>query len=151
MNDAATILAGKADGIHPSFPDSLLSWSGHAASWLDQESIPVHALRYEDLHADPVAAFGAVVRFAGFTPRAAELRKAVDRAAFDRLRAQEEQFGFGEMQPGARSFFRVGVVGGWRGRLSPHRARQLVRAHRTVMARFGYLDGLPGELRDGVK
>ena len=158
MNDPAAAEAEVAGGIHTQLPQPLMTWSGHVSSWLDQEELPMHVARYEDLLADPMAAFGAVVRFAGLdredgTPAgerarsslrgrsstSARLARAVDHAAFSRLRAQEEEYGFAEKQPTAPSFFRAGVAGSWRTALGARQVRALVDAHGPVMARLGYL------------
>ena len=158
MNDPAAAEAEVAGGIHTQVPQPLLTWSGHVSSWLDQEELSIHVARYEDLLADPTAAFGAIVRFAGLgrgdgTPAgergsasmpgrsstSARLARAVDHAAFSRLRAQEEASGFFEKQPTAPSFFRAGVAGSWRTALTPEQVRTLVDAHGPVMARLGYL------------
>ena len=158
MNDPAAAEAEVSGGIHTQVPQPLLTWSGHVSSWLDQEELPIHVARYEDLLADPTAAFGAIVRFAGLdrgdgTPAgergrsslpersstSARLARAVDHAAFSRLRAQEEASGFFEKQPTAPSFFRAGVAGSWRNVLDSRQVRALVDAHGPVMARLGYL------------
>lgn len=146
--DAA--LSRRAGGIWDTFPQSLLSWSGHAASWLDQTELPVHAVRYEDLLADTAAAFGPVLRFAGIEPEAERLSRAVDRARLARLRAQERRSGFWEKPPTARAFFRSGRAGAWRGALSRDQVRALIDAHGPVMERFGYLDGAEAFLADGA-
>ena len=98
----------------------------------------MHVVRYEDMLADPAAAFGGVVRFAGLEWDAPRLARAIDHAHFDRLRAEEEAVGFGERQPTAPSFFRAGRRG-WRRALAPSQVRALVDAHAPVMERFGYL------------
>ena len=158
MNDPAAAEAEVTGGIHTQVPQPLLTWSGHVSSWLDQEELSIHVARYEDLLADPTAAFGAIVRFAGLdrgdgTPAgehgssslpersstSARLARAVDHAAFSRLRAQEEASGFFEKQPTAPSFFRAGVAGSWRNVLDSRQVRALVDAHGPVMARLGYL------------
>ena len=140
MNDAASVLGSPRAGISPQLADALLSWSGHVSSWLDQDTTPVHVVRYEDLLADPVATFADVVRFAGFAPSHTRLRVAVDRAAFRCLRAQEEAVGFAEKASVKQPFFRVGGAGGWRAVLSRRQAWNLTVAHRALMARFAYLD-----------
>lgn len=147
LNDTKTVLEGTTGRIHSAIPEPLLSWSAHACSWLDQDAIPVHVLRYEDLHADPVAGLAGVVRFAGFEPESSRLRAAVNRSAFARLRRQEARVGFAERQPTAGSFFRAGVVGDWRVGLSREQARGLVAAHRAAMARLGFLDRLPADIQ----
>ena len=151
MNEPAAAEGEVAGGIHTQLPQPLTTWSGHVASWLDQEELPVHVARYEDLLADPMAGFGAIVRFAGLDrdethpegpgrPGATErLAQAVGQAAFPRLRIQEESSGFSEKQPTAPSFFRAGVAGSWRTALAPRQVQAVVDAHGPVMARLGYL------------
>ena len=53
MNRPGTCLSGFRDRITQSLPEPLSTWGGHVSSWLDQEDLPVHAARYEDLLADP--------------------------------------------------------------------------------------------------
>ena len=151
MNEPAAAEAEVAGGIHTQLPQPLTTWSGHVASWLDQEELPVHVACYEDLLANPMAGFGAILRFAGLDregthpeeperPSATErLARAIGQAAFSRLRAQEEDSGFSEKQPTAPSFFRAGVAGSWRTALAPRQVQALVDAHGPVMARLGYL------------
>ena len=146
MNDPEAAEARVDGGIFHSVPQPLATWSGHASSWLDQEALPMHVARYEDLLADPAAAFGAIVRFAGLDRAgtlpddgSARLARAVHHAGFSRLRAQEEESGFCEKQPTAPSFFRAGVSGSWREALDPRQVQALVDAHGPVMARLGYL------------
>ena len=151
MNDADFVLERKAGGIGPMLPEGLLAWSAHVSGWLAQEAIPVHLVRYEDLHADPLGALAGVLRFAGFAPDDARLRRAVDHAAFPRLRAQEAAGNFEERQPTSRRFFRAGIVGDWRKRLPMPEARKLTLAHGAAMARLGYLRHLPDDLRAVLK
>jgi len=152
MNDPAAAETEVAGGIASRLPEPLLTWSGHVSSWLDQEELSMHVARYEDLLADPMAAFGAIVRFTGLdrgnasragepgpSSTSARLARAIEHAAFPVLRAQEEASGFSEKQPTAPSFFRAGVAGSWRDVLDSRQVRALVDAHGPVMARLGYL------------
>ena len=139
MNHSTADLGNARRGLSSFLPIPLLTWSGHVSSWLDQGELPVHVTRYEDMLANPRAAFGAIVRFAGLDWDAARLARAIDHAAFPRLRAQEAEIGFQEKQPTSPSFFRAGVAGSWRTALCPRQVRALVDAHGPVMERFGYL------------
>ena len=146
MNDPEAAEAKVDGGIFHQMPQPLGTWSGHVSSWLDQVELPMHVARYEDLLADPTAAFGAIVRFAGLDRAGAppddgpaRLARAVRHAGFSGLRAQEEESGFFEKQPTAPSFFRAGTSGSWREALDPRQVRALVDAHGPVMARLGYL------------
>ncbi|MFN9460627.1 MAG: sulfotransferase domain-containing protein [Acidobacteriota bacterium] len=114
------------------------SWSGHAASWLDQTSIPVHLLRYEDLLAHPVPIFAGLLHACGYPVDAPRLAAAIEACSFARLRAREEQHGFPEKPPTASRFFRQGRAGTWRDTLTPQQASRIARAHAPALARLGY-------------
>ena len=139
MNNPAASETSSTSWIGPLLPSPLTTWSGHVSGWLDQTDLRTHAVRYEDLLADPRAGFGAIVRFAGLEWDAARLDRAIEHAAFPRLRAQEAESGFHERQPTAPSFFRAGVAGSWRTALTREQVRALVDDHGPVMARHGYL------------
>lgn len=143
MADPASAFCGKADRQHHQLRQRLLGWSGFHASWMGQQVLPVHVVRYEALQADPVTAFADALRFAGADMADAAIARAVDFAGFDRVRAQEQATGFGEAPPQLHrgGFFRRGVSGGWREELTPAQARRIVDAHGPTMARLGYGDG----------
>lgn len=147
MNRPKTTLLSSRRGIHWTLPQAYSTWSAHVTSWLESD-LPLHLVRYEDMLADPRAAFGAVLRFVGVDPDPARLANAVELSRFGRLRAQEEREGFRERQPSAPSFFRSGTAGGWRAVLAPEQVRALVEAHAPVMARLGYLRAAESFLRD---
>lgn len=147
MNDPAAAEANPKDSAIVLLPQRLSTWSGHAASWTEQSELRVHLARYEDLLADPVAGFGAIVRFAALPWDAERLARSVENAEFERLRAQEERVGFAEKHPPALSFFRAGRAGAWREVLSPAQVEALVAAHGTAMRQFGYLDEARAFLR----
>ena len=138
MNDpegaAASGRGGRADQLR----QRLLGWSGHAASWLDQSDTPVHLVRYEDLHANPVIAFGEALRFAGRAASAEEIARAVRHADFAELQRQEREKGFAERGLRATPFFREGRAGGWRDVLSDAQVGRLEAAHAPMMRRLGY-------------
>lgn len=121
-------------------PQLLTDWSRHVESWTGQRDLPVHVLRYEDLQADPIGTFGKAAAFLGLdTPRTA-VEQAVRRSDFAELQRQEQRAGFRERQRESTApFFRAGRVGGWREVLTPEQQHAIVVAHRSVMARFGYI------------
>ena len=132
-------LSRHSRGIHYVLPQPLLTWSGHVESWLEQGELRMHVARYEDLLSDPEAVFGAILRFIGPEPDSGRVARAVEHSRFDRLRDQEERFGFDEKPRTCGSFFRAGRAGCWRGALSREQVRTLTGAHAGVMERFGYL------------
>ena len=142
MNRPDAALAGGRRAQHDQFRQRLLDWSAHVASWLEQTDIPVHLLRYEDLAADPVGAVRAALGFAGIEATLADLRRAIEFASFEQLRAQELARGFKEWPPNRRrgksQFFRRGEAGGWRDELSTRQAQRIEAVHGRMMRRLGY-------------
>ena len=141
MNGPDAALAGGRNALTNQLRQRLNDWSGHAASWLEQRDIPVHLVRYEDLADDPVAVFGAAMAFAGVAAPLDDVRRAVEFASFERLRAQELERGFREWIPGrgrAGTFFRRGQRGSWRDDLSPRQVASIEAAHGPMMRRLGY-------------
>jgi len=117
---------------------TLLGWSGHAASWLDQSDTPVCLVRYEDMRADPASAFAAVLMFANRPAAPAEITRAIRHSDFGELQRQEGERGFAERMSRSTPFFRAGRVGGWRAELTPVQAARIESAHAPMMRRLGY-------------
>jgi len=130
----------KSDRLHNQLRQKLLSWSGHALSWVDGARFPVCLLRYEDMKLRPVETFTRAVRFAGLPHTDEQIRKALEFSSFDIVQKQEEQRGFREKSPASNRFFRKGMIGSWREELTAEQARRIVHDHGEVMRRFGYLD-----------
>jgi hypothetical protein len=137
MDDPETISATSKRRLSNQLRQRLLRWSEHAGSWLSAP-FPVHVVRYEDLHADPAAAFGAVAAFLGLPSDAESIGAAVEATTFSRLKAQEREVGFIERPHRTVAFFREGRIDGWRRALSPEQAARIVGAHGPMMQRLGY-------------
>jgi aryl sulfotransferase len=144
MNDGGCTLAAAPDGIVPQLRQRLGTWSGHVRSWVDAP-IPVHVVRYEDMQADAVAAFGGAAAFAGLRATDDRLTRAIEFSRFAELRQQEEAAGFRGRSRRSLRFFRRGEVGAWRDELTHDQVRAIVAGHETVMRQFGYLDSHTGE------
>jgi aryl sulfotransferase len=116
------------------------SWSGHVRSWLDAAAgFPLHVVRYEDMHADPLAAFTSVARALGLPADEARLHRAIVASRFERLQAQEKEEGFKERPASCDIFFREGRVGAWREHLRGEHVARIVADHGDVMRHLGYL------------
>jgi aryl sulfotransferase len=122
-------------------PQRLLSWSTHVHSWVDESGLQATVIRYEDLLANPEAAFERILRAFGVECDPERLRKAVAFSRFDIIQEQEQRLGFKERTMRADApFFRQGRAGGWRTELAPDLADRIIMAHGEVMRRFAYLD-----------
>jgi len=137
--DSDFALGRSLGGLSDQLRQRLGSWSDHLRSWVDLSGLPVHLVRYEDLHRDPEAVFGAIVRFCGLPDDAGRVRKAVAFSDFSELRRQEQTNGFREHSSSAPGrFFRSGRTGSWRGELPPELFRRILADHGETMRRFGY-------------
>lgn len=115
------------------------SWSQHVESWTRKPHRTVYVMRYEDMLADSVGAFGGLARHLLLRPKPDQLQEAVSRSAFDKLQKQESDSGFREKPEKAERFFREGKAGQWREQLNRRQIRRIVKTHHVQMARFGYL------------
>lgn len=137
MADADATFSSSPDRLDQQLQQRLQSWSSHVQSWL-AAPFPVHVVRYEDMHADPAAAFGAIARFLDLPHDSERIAAAVAATTFSRLQDQERASGFVEKPRQAATFFREGRVDGWRDVLTPAQAARIVAEHGAVMRQWGY-------------
>jgi hypothetical protein len=120
------------------------SWATHVKSWeivQEQGKINVMILRYEDMHEDPEGSLTKVLEHFNIEVDEDAVKMAVEASSFDKLRDQEDQYGFHEApkRPDAK-FFREGKVGGWKGKLSK-KDRKTIESHaHDLMVKYGYLE-----------
>ena len=115
------------------------SWSQHVESWTHKPHRGIYVMRYEDMLEDPMRIFGALAQHLLLKPRSDQLRLAIERSSFDKLKEQEDEGGFREKPDKAERFFRSGKSGEWRERLTRRQVREIVATHHKQMSRFGYL------------
>ena len=141
MADPESTFAGRRDRQPLQLRQRLLGWSGFYRSWIEQDAVPVHVLRYEDMQAGAAEAFGAVLAGLGIAVDRGRLERAAQWSAFERVQAEEAESGFKEapVKLGTGRFFRSGRSGGWREELSADLRAQIERDHGEMMGRFGYL------------
>ena len=140
MGNEKFAFASKPDRLHRQLRQRLLSWTGHAQSWIDEPGLPVHVVRYEDMKDAPLETFSAAARFAGLPDDPKSISKAIRASDIRELKRQEQEKGFKEKSQKAKSFFRSGKSGGWRKDLTDAQVARIISDHREAMRRFGYLD-----------
>ncbi len=117
------------------------TWSNHVTSWVDAPNLNRLVLRYEDMQTDPNGTFAEAVQFLGLDQKNEKrLAKAIRFSTFDIVAAQEQASGFRERPVDAPMFFRKGIAGDWRNRLTATQVAKIIEDHAPVMRRFGYLD-----------
>ena len=114
------------------------SWSDHVRGWAHCRDFPVLVLRYEDMTADPEAAFAGALEHIGVPVDADRLARAVRFSSFEELSRQEETGGFIERSAHGGRFFHSGRAGAWREALPAEAAERIRREHGRVMREFGY-------------
>ncbi len=140
MNDSEHAFCSKEDRLYNQLTQKLLTWSGHVKSWTEQKKIPVHILKYEDMCADSFATFKKAVSFAGLIFDDKDIEKALKYSSFDELQRQEQQNGFAEKSSKSKMFFRKGKTGSWREEMNDEQIEIIVKAHKELMIKYGYLD-----------
>ena len=114
-------------------------WSQNVLSWTRAPNPRIHVMRYEDMVADPLAAFAGLTRFLEIDVAAERLERAIANSDIAGLRRQEQEEGFIERPHKDVPFFGPGLVGAGRESLSTEQIARICARHRAQMARFGYL------------
>ena len=114
------------------------SWSTHVKSWTQTRDFPVLTLRYEDMLADPEAAFTRVLTHIGAPVEKDVLETAVEKSSFRSLAAMEAAQGFAEKGAGQQRFFRQGTAGHWQGQVPDDIVERVVRDHGAAMRKLKY-------------
>jgi hypothetical protein len=139
MADEKFAFASNTRKLSNQLRQRLLTWSAHVLSWVEAP-IPVKVLRYEDMKLQPQETFTEAARFIGLPDEPARVAKALEFSDFKHLQRQEQEHGFRERSLKTKCFFREAGLGTWRRELTPEQAACLIRQHRKVMQRFGYLN-----------
>ncbi|QIV95581.1 sulfotransferase domain-containing protein [Allofrancisella inopinata] len=115
-----------------------LTWSNHVKSW---ENAPIDKifLRYEDMVVNPIKEFTKAIKFLGLEADEKRIKKAVEFSSFENLKKQEEEKGFQEKAPNAKSFFRKGKASDYLDTLSQEQINQIIKDHKEIMVRYGFV------------
>lgn len=140
MNDESFCFSNKPGRLHNQLRQRLLSWGGHVRSWVDNENLDLHVMRYEDMKRKPVKTFTDAVKFAGLQKTTEQIKKALKFSHISEMQRQEQENGFLEKSPVCKAFFHKGQIGYWGEVLSDYQANTIIKAHKDVMERFGYLN-----------
>ena len=139
MESATSQLNAQTVSCGPTLPESVLSWSDHTQTWLNQAELPLHVVRYEDMVSYPLTAFAAVANFLRMNWDAVAIERAVHFSRFEELQQQEEKHGFRLRQVCGHPFFRNGRVGEWQKVLNKNQTARIIASHGRTMERLGYL------------
>lgn len=140
-NEAYSIGHKLGKGYRKQAHQALLSWSSHVRSWQNISDIPVHIMRYEDMHSSATETFSKALRHLGIDANQDRVERALKNSSFERLKKQETQNGFKErLSRCSNQFFNRGQVGYWRECLTVEQIERVTASHSEVMKEFGYMD-----------
>lgn len=140
MNEPDSVEKHDLNRWHNQFEQPMGNWSEHVLSWTEQKAFPIIPVRYEDLLAEPLVQFKRVIEGIGFEWDAAAGEKAVMFSSFEQLKEQEQTKGFFEKSAQSNAFFRSGISGGWKAKLSREDAALIWQTHKVVMQKMGYTE-----------
>jgi len=139
INDPEKAFGRSPEKLFNQLRQKLSSWSGHVKSWVDQPNLPVHVMRYEDMRREPLKVFMDAVRFLNLDSGEEDVKKALNKSDLSVLQEQEQKQGFKEKMIRADKFFRKGQVDEWREVLTNEQVETVIKEHKDIMKRFGYL------------
>lgn len=125
------------------------SWFDHLASWYyTRGSDPGFLLvRYESLHAQPVAELARIAKFLGASTDPVMLTYAIEQSRADRMRALEKKqahvFSSTKDTRLDLPYIRVAKAGGWRTNLPEHCVASIESAWGNLMTEVGYPLSVP--------
>lgn len=122
-----------------STPQFLGNWSAHVRGWESAKRFPLLVLRYEDMQADPAAAFTRVLEHLGVPVETERMERAIRFSSFGEMQKQEAAHGFIEKGVRADRFFATGTAGQGRQTLGPALSARIEADHGAVMREHGYL------------
>jgi hypothetical protein len=111
-------------------------WDDHIRTWTEAKGLPLHLMRYEDMVADPAAAYRGLFAFLKVPVDEAQFARTLELTSFEALRKQEQERGFRERPAQMAQFFARGTAGGWREELSAKQVRLLREAFRPTLEKW---------------
>lgn len=129
----------ETDGSKKAVYEIYGSWSQHVWSWTRNPHRAIYVMRYEDMLAEPEKTFSGLASHLLLDATPEQIKEAIERSSFNKLKEQEEKEGFREKPKQAKQFFREGRAGQWREILTPAQIDQIINDHGEQMRRFGYL------------
>ena|ERR1700744_1392264 len=141
MNNPQGALAAQIDNYNVSnqFKQLILSWSAHVKSWTGDLPFPVFVLKYEDMIANPHAAFSKALIFMEIEATSEQIAAAIEASNFEQLQKKEKEVGFFEKHIGNQLFFRKGQAGNWKTELNETQIANIIANHKEIMMRYNYL------------
>lgn len=139
MINVKAALRAVGKGLHPISIHG--SWQTYVSMWLSVDRIPVHHVRFEDLHEDPERMLRALILKINDDLPAERIKKAVHRQSIEVKRAQINRDG--NDRPYGKTVqlkaLRKGIVGDWKNHFAKDMEERALEYFGDTMRRVGYL------------
>lgn len=123
-----------------------IQWDEHVNSWIFQSPSLANTcvIRYEHMLRDTFLEFQKIVHFSGLTCMPEDIRSAIEKSSFQRLRDLEERKGLGyvEQQNTQIRFIREGRSGAWQEHFGPAEKTYVKEKFGNILIRAGYESSL---------
>ena len=140
VNNSSYAFCSSTDRLQNQLRQVLGSWSDHVKSWTEQQEIPVHIMRYEDMILDTFKTFKGAIDFIGMDFNNDKIKSAIQKSDFKILSDQEKKSGFKEKMIKSTSFFRKGLIGDWKNHVDEKTKKIIISTHFEIMKKFGYIE-----------
>lgn len=120
----------------------LLSWDNHYYSWHNQNLIPVHSVKYEDMVMAPTETFSSIVKWLGLPYHEERIERALKHSNFETLQQMEQRDGFKEKLQNCKQFFWKGKIGNYKDHLSEEQIDFLRKRFNKLMSELGYTENI---------
>ncbi len=141
IDEAIDALAERIKANYYHYPQQrFLSWSRHVNSWTSADNINFLLLRYEDMLEDSLTTFTKAAKFLQLNVSDELIQKALEHTRFEKLKHYEDTVGFLHKPAKLKNFFRKGIAGDWKNRLTERQISKVVQDHGETMYKHGYLD-----------
>jgi len=132
MTDPEMVM-GTEQGIF----EPLGRWDDHVRVWTEAPGLPLHIVRYEDLHARPGKTFSDLLsKFLRVNVEKPKLARVIKETSFEKMQSQEKAIGFHEKPAGMESFFTKGKSGVWMDDLTPAQVGRIREAFLPTLEKW---------------
>ena len=126
-------------GVKKQLRQDLFTWSNHVKSWTEQDKIPLHIIRYEDMLSDTFNVFSKAINFLNIEYDEEKIRKSIEFSSFNNLKKIENEKGFKETPDKSGGFFKVGKSNYAKKILTDNQKELIIKSHNEIMLNFNYL------------
>ncbi|MCX7863291.1 MAG: sulfotransferase domain-containing protein [Bacteroidales bacterium] len=138
MNNPNYTLASSLIKYQIQLPQLLGTWSEHIESWLNQSTIPVYIIRYEDMLHQPYKTFSNILDTCQIPYTSDQLNDAINFSSFSNLQQLEQKYGFEEKSVHSTLFFHTGKSYYYREILTNQQIEKIFNNHSHIIQKLGY-------------